>query len=271
MSTFSKITTPNGKTYEQPVGLFIDNEWVHTDATINTINPSTGEVICSVQAASTKHVDDAVKAANIAFERDDWSGISGAQRGDYLYKISQLIKRDQELIASIEAMDNGKPYEKECINVDVEQASAVFKYYAGWADKITGQYIGTEVLGSGRIAYTDPSPIGTVGQIIPWNFPFLMLSWKIAPALATGNTVVLKSSEITPLSALYFAKLCKEAGLPKGVVNILSGYGRDAGAHLASHPNIQKIAFTGSTFTGGKIMEAAASSNLKNVTLECGG
>ncbi|GME83647.1 unnamed protein product [Ambrosiozyma monospora] len=153
----------------------------------------------------------------------------------------------------------------------MSEAAEVFKYYAGWADKVTGQFIGTQVLGKNKIAFTDPNPIGTVGQIVPWNFPFVMLCWKIAPALATGNTVILKSSEITPLSALYFAKLVQEAGLPKGVVNIVSGYGKDAGARLASHPKIDKVAFTGSTFTGGKIMASAAASNLKNVTLECGG
>ncbi|ODV87395.1 hypothetical protein CANARDRAFT_174456 [[Candida] arabinofermentans NRRL YB-2248] len=268
---FKSITTPNGKTYDQPLGLFINNEWVKTSTTIDSINPSTEETIASVYAASPAEIDLAVKAANDAFVDPSWGEISGSERSDYLYKIYEIIKRDAELIASIESLDNGKPYATECLGGDITEAYEVFKYYAGFADKLHGQYVGTEVLGSNKIAYSTPTPLGAVASIIPWNFPFMMMAWKLAPALATGNTVVLKSSEITPLSALYFGLICLEAGLPKGVVNIVSGYGHDAGSALAGHMDIAKIAFTGSTATGKKIMESAAKSNLKNITLECGG
>ncbi|KAH3663591.1 hypothetical protein OGAPHI_004992 [Ogataea philodendri] len=271
MSLFAKLTTPNNKTIEQPLGLFINNEWVKTDTTIDSIDPATGKTIASVYAAGEKEVNLAVQAAVDAFEDESWSGLTGSQRGDYLYKIYEIIKRDVELIASLESWDNGKPYEEECLAGDIVEAYEVFKYYAGFADKIHGQYIGAEVLGKDKMCFTDPVPLGAVASIIPWNFPFMMMAWKLGPALATGNTVVLKSSEITPLSAIYFGKVILEAGLPKGVVNIVSGYGKDAGATLASHPDINKVAFTGSTATGQRIMEAAAKSNLKNVTLECGG
>ncbi|KAG7808583.1 hypothetical protein KL921_003665 [Ogataea angusta] len=271
MSLFEKITTPNGKVIEQPLGLFINNEWVKTDSTIDTIDPSTGKKITAVYAASEKDIDAAVAAAVEAFENESWTSLTGSERGDYIFKIAEIIKRDAELLASIESYDNGKPYEAEALAGDLVEAYEVFKYYAGFADKIHGQFIGAEILGKNKMCFTDPTPLGAVASIIPWNFPFMMMAWKIAPALATGNTVVLKTSEITPLSALHLGKIVLEAGLPKGVVNIVSGYGKDAGHHLASHPDISKVAFTGSTATGQKIMEAAARSNLKNVTLECGG
>ena len=265
------ISTPNGKTIEQPLGLFINNEWVKTDKTFETINPSTGTPICSVYRADESHVDLAVEAANAAFKSEEWTGLTGSQRGDFLYKMAEVIKRDSEIIASIESLDNGKPYANECLEGDMGEAYEVFKYYAGWSDKHTGQLIGSQVLGKGRLCYVDPTPLGAVGGIVPWNFPFMMMAWKIAPALATGCTVVMKSSEITPLSALYFGKVALEVGLPKGVLNILSGYGADVGAAMVSHPKLAKIAFTGSTKTGQRIMEAAGASNLKKVTLECGG
>jgi aldehyde dehydrogenase (NAD(P)+) len=268
---FTSLSTPNGKTLEQPLGLFINNEWVKTEETFETINPTTGKPICSVYKASAKHVDQAVEAANIAFKSSEWSDLTGSQRGDIIYKMYEIIKRDAELIASIESLDNGKPYINECLAADLTESYEVFKYYAGWADKNTGQLIGSQVLGKNKIAYVEPKPLGAVGGIVPWNFPFMMMAWKIAPALATGCTVVMKSSEITPLSALWYGKVAIEAGLPKGVLNILSGYGADVGSAMVSHPKLAKIAFTGSTATGKRIMEGAGASNLKKVTLECGG
>ncbi|KAG0676097.1 hypothetical protein C6P40_004352 [Pichia californica] len=268
---FTTIVTPNGKTIEQPLALFINNEWVKTDSTFETINPSTGKPICSVFKAGPVHVDQAVDAANIAFKSSEWSDLTGSERGDIIYKMAEIIKRDSELIASIESLDNGKPYLNECLGGDLKEAYEVFKYYAGWSDKHTGQLIGSQVLGKNKICYVEPIPLGAVGGIVPWNFPFMMMAWKIAPALATGCTVVMKSSEITPLSALFFGKIALEAGLPKGVLNILSGFGADVGSAMVSHPKLAKIAFTGSTATGQKIMEGAGASNLKKVTLECGG
>lgn len=268
---FTLITAPNGKTLEQPLGLFINNEWVKTDRTFETINPSTGKPICSVYQASPKEVDLAVDAANAAFKSSEWSDLTGSQRGDIIYKMHEIMKRDAELIASIESLDNGKPYANECLSADLVESYEVFKYYAGWADKHTGQLIGSSVLGKNKMCYVEPIPLGAVGGIVPWNFPFMMMAWKIAPALATGCTVVMKSSEITPLSALWYGKIAIEAGLPKGVLNILSGFGADVGSSMVSHPKLAKIAFTGSTATGKKIMEGAGLSNLKKVTLECGG
>lgn len=268
---FTTISTPNGKSIEQPLGLFINNEWVTTNEVFETVNPSTEKPICSVFRASAKEVDLAVDAATVAFKSEEWSGLSGSQRGDILYKMCEIIKRDAEIIASIESLDNGKPYANECLAADLVESYDVFKYYAGWADKHTGQLIGSSVLGKNKMCYVEPTPLGAVGCIVPWNFPFMMMAWKIAPALAAGCTVVVKSSEITPLSALFYGKIALEAGLPKGVLNILSGFGSDVGSAMVSHPKLKKVAFTGSTATGQKIMEAAGLSNLKKVTLECGG
>ncbi|QOU20198.1 hypothetical protein BRETT_004850 [Brettanomyces bruxellensis] len=265
------IKAPNGLEIKQPLGLFINNEWVKTEKTLDAINPSTEEVIASVYAADKEAVDKAVDAAQRAFEDPSWSDISGSDRATYLYKMSEIIRRDSKIIAAIESLDNGKPYEAESLCGDLVEAADIFKYYAGWADKHTGQFLGSQVFGKDKICYVDPVPLGVVAGIVPWNFPFDMMAWKIAPALATGNTLVMKSSEITPLSALFYGNIALEAGIPKGVLNIISGYGKDTGYALSSHPNVAKIAFTGSTATGKKIMEAAGQSNIKKVSLECGG
>ncbi|KAH8883544.1 aldehyde dehydrogenase [Thozetella sp. PMI_491] len=266
MATTMKITLPNGRAYDQPTGLFINNEFVAANGDEFTVwDPTTEEAVITLKGASVSDVDVAVRAARSAFE-GEWSQLSAVERGDYLYKLAELIHRDRDLIASIDAFDNGKPY-SAALAGDLDESYNVFKYYAGAADKITGRTIETS---PSKLAYVLQEPLGVCGQIIPWNYPFMMLAWKVAPALACGNTVVLKPAEQTPLSALYFGNLVVEAGLPRGVVNIVAGLGPVAGNAIASHLDIDKVAFTGSTQTGRAIMKAAAS-NLKNITLECGG
>ncbi|KAI5307906.1 aldehyde dehydrogenase (NAD(P)(+)) ald5, partial [Ascosphaera atra] len=189
-----------------------------------------------------------------------------SDRGRLLTKLSDLFLENIDTLAAIEALDNGKAF--NVAKGDVEAAAGCLRYYGGWADKIHGQVIDTD---RDTFNYTRPEPVGVCGQIIPWNFPIMMWSWKVGPAIATGNTIVLKPSEVTPLSALYAAKLVKEAGFPAGVINIISGFGKTAGAAMSYHMGIDKIAFTGSTLVGRLILEAAAKSNLKKVTLELGG
>ncbi|RMZ91639.1 hypothetical protein DV736_g1134, partial [Chaetothyriales sp. CBS 134916] len=265
MST-TTITLPNGVKYEQPVGLFINNEFRHaTGDEFDSVDPSTGKTVLSVKGACASDVDAAVDAARKAYE-GPWSGLTPVERGDFLRQLSSLIDRDRKLIAAIDAYDCGKPY-SVALEADLDESYNVFKYYAGWADKIYGDTIDTS---PAKLAYTVQEPLGVCGQIIPWNFPFMMLAWKVAPALACGNVVIVKPAEQTPLSAMYFGKLVQEAGLPAGVVNIVPGLGGVAGKALAEHLKVDKIAFTGSTNTGRSIMRAAAT-NLKNITLECGG
>lgn len=263
-----EVTLPNGLKYTQPSGLFINNEFVKSKAgrTLESINPSTGEVNGAVYAAEEDDVDIAVTAARAAFK--SWKKSTGVDRGKLLFKVAQLLEeeKEKELITSIEAWDSGKTKEQNA-QYDIDEVIEVFRYYAGWADKIQGKVIYNNPK---KFAYTVHEPFGVCGQIIPWNYPLLMAAWKLAPALAAGNVIVMKSSEITPLSILYFATLFKKAGFPPGVVNILSGYGATAGKALAAHKDVNKIAFTGSTATG-KIIQQLASSNLKAVTLECGG
>jgi aldehyde dehydrogenase (NAD+) len=221
--------------------------------------------IASVYAASAADVDTAVAAARKAFKDPSWRDLSGTDRGNLLIKLSDLVVKHKETISTIETWDNGKVYGDSM--GDIEEVQAVFKYYGGYADKIHGQVIDT---GVNKLAYTIKEPVGVCGQIIPWNFPLAMAAWKLGPALACGNTVVIKAAEQTPLSILYLAELIKEAGFPPGVVNILNGYGREAGAAIATHLGIDKVAFTGSTTTGKEIMKMA-SINMKNITLETGG
>jgi aldehyde dehydrogenase (NAD+) len=262
------ITLPNGKTFEQPTGLFINNKFVPSIAgkTFEVINPSTEEEITKVYEGLKEDVDAAVDAAEKAFKNKSWSGIHPAKRTLAINKLADLIEKDADIIASIESLDNGKAIGSA--RGDVGLAIAYLRSVAGWADKVDGRTIDSS---DAYFGYTLREPIGVVGQIIPWNFPLLMWSWKVGPALATGNTVVLKTAESTPLSALYVSKFFEEAGFPPGVLNVISGFGKTAGDAVARHLKIKKVAFTGSTATGRHIMKAAAESNLKKVTLELGG
>src|SRR6202166_1888382 len=248
--------------------LLINNEWVDSISgkTFATINPSTGEEICQVAEADGADVDKAVKAARAAFE-GPWRKMRASERGRLLYRLADLIEANTDELARLETLDNGKPL-SIAKAVDVAKTVACYRYFAGWADKVQGKTIPID---GSFFCYTRHEPVGVVGQIIPWNFPMLMLAWKLAPALATGNTVVMKPAEQTPLSALRIGELIVEAGFPEGVVNILPGFGPTAGAAIARHMDVDKVAFTGSTEVGHLIMEAAAKSNLKRVTLELGG
>ena len=249
--------------------LLINNRWVPSESgrTFATINPSTGEEICQVAEADKADVDKAVKAARAAFEQGPWKKMRASERGRLLHRLADLIEKDSETLARLETLDNGKPLHVAKA-VDVAKTIACYRYFAGWADKVQGKTIPID---GDFFCYTRHEPIGVVGQIIPWNYPMLMQSWKLAPALATGNTVVMKPAEQTPLSALRIGELILEAGFPEGVVNLLPGFGPTAGAAIASHMDIDKVAFTGSTEVGRLIMEAAAKSNLKRITLELGG
>ncbi|CAJ0828972.1 9079_t:CDS:2 [Entrophospora sp. SA101] len=262
------ITLPTGKKIQINTGLFINNEFVEAvdGKKFETINPTTGEVITKVAEASAKDVDIAVEAAIDAYN-NVWCHVEGKERGKLLNKLANLMERDLEELAALESLDNGKAF-SIAKDDNVPSAIEVYRYYAGWSDKIHGKVIETS---PDKFTYTRHEPFGCVGAIIPWNFPLEMQSWKLAPALACGNTVVLKTSEYTPLSALKVAALIKEAGFPKGVVNILSGYGEPAGSAIAKHMKIEKIAFTGSTIVGKSILKASAESNLKKVSLELGG
>jgi aldehyde dehydrogenase (NAD+) len=240
-------------------GLFINGEFVDGSGTsFKSISPATEEVLAEVSAASEADVDAAVRAARTAYTRV-WSKMSGADRGKYLYRIARILQERAREFAVLETLDNGKPI-KESRDVDIPLAAAHFFYNAGWADKL-----GYAALPGGA----NPQPHGVVGQIIPWNFPMLMLAWKIAPALATGNTVVLKPAETTPLTALLFAEVCQQADLPPGVVNIVTGAG-PTGQAIVDHPGIDKLAFTGSTGVG-KMIARAISGTRKKATLELGG
>ncbi|MDQ0377381.1 aldehyde dehydrogenase family protein [Amycolatopsis thermophila] len=236
---------------------FIDGEFTDGGGEpLKTVNPATEEVLAEVGTASEADVDTAVKAARNAFEKT-WGPMPGSERAKYLFRIARLVQERSRELAVLETLDNGKPI-RESRDSDLPLVAAHFFYHAGWADKL-------DYAGFGP----DPKPLGVAGQIIPWNFPLLMLAWKIAPALATGNTVVLKPAETTPLTALVFGEICQQAGLPPGVVNILPGAG-DVGARLVGHPGVDKIAFTGSTEVG-KLIQRQVAGTPKRLTLELGG
>ena len=260
MPTFEYAPAPESRAIvdiQSSYGLFVGGQWVegHGKA-FKTISPATEEVLADISEADPFDVDLAVRAARTAYDRV-WSKMSGADRGKYLFRIARILQERAREFAVLETLDNGKPI-KESRDVDVPLAAAHFFYNAGWADKLDYASLGS-----------NPRPIGVVGQVIPWNFPLLMLSWKIAPALACGNTVVLKPAETTPLTALLFAEVCQQAELPPGVVNIVTGAGV-TGQAIVDHPGIDKLAFTGSTGVGKMIARSIAGTR-KRATLELGG
>jgi aldehyde dehydrogenase (NAD+) len=243
-------------------GVFVDGEFVDGvgGRSFKTINPATEEVLAEVTEATPADVDRAVQAARRAYARV-WSRMSGRERSKYLFRIARIMQERSRELAVLESIDNGKPI-REARDVDVPIAAAHFFYYAGWADKL-------EYAGLSTAQFGPPQPLGVAGQVIPWNFPLLMLAWKIAPALACGNTVVLKPAETTPLTALLFAEICQQADLPPGVVNIVTGAG-ETGRALVAHDDVDKVAFTGSTEVG-KLIAKTVAGTRKRVTLELGG
>ena len=255
---FDYSPAPEAKlaSFASSYGHFIGGKFTKPQKTFETINPATEEVLSQISHGSAKDVDLAVKAARNAYEKT-WSKLSGAQRGKYLFRIARIMQERARELAVAETLNNGKPI-KETRDFDVPTSVAWFFYYAGWADKL-------DYAGMGA----NPKAHGVAGQVIPWNFPLMMLAWKVAPALAAGNTVVLKPAETTPLTALLFAEICQQAELPDGVVNIVTGFG-DTGAAVVGHKNVNKVAFTGSTEVGKVIARQVAGTN-KKVTLELGG
>ncbi|EOQ99765.1 hypothetical protein E3P92_01397 [Wallemia ichthyophaga] len=251
-----------------PTGVFINNEFSagSTGKSIDIVNPSTSKVITQISEGTADDVDRAVRAARDAHDNRWGTTVHGSERGRLLIRLADLMEEHADELAALECLDNGKPF-KFARSFDIPEAAANFRYFGGWADKVQGH---TMEVGDDKLAYTRYEAMGVCGSVIPWNFPLLMASWKLAPAIATGNAVVIKPSEITPLTALRLASLIKEAGFPAGVVNIVVGYGQTVGSAIIDHPNIDKVAFTGSTAVGKLVMKAAAN-NVKNVTLELGG
>ena len=255
----------------QPKKLFIGGRWVEAASgkTFDTLNPATGEVLARVAEGGAEDIDRAVAAARTSFDRGTWRELPPAERARMLWQVGDMIEERANEFAQLESLDNGMPI-NDALLFFVPMAAATFRYYAGWVTKLDGAT--QQISAPGKyLSYTLRQPVGVVGQIIPWNFPLMMAAWKIAPALACGNSVVLKPAEETPLSALLLAELLQEAEIPQGVLNVVPGYGETAGARLASHPDVDKIAFTGSTAVGKLVARASAESNLKRVSLELGG
>src|SRR5881628_1133927 len=248
--------------------MLIDGKWVEAASgkTFETPNPATGEVLARVAEAGPEDVDRAVRAARRAFDDGPWPHTPPNERERFLLKVADLIEAHADELAQLETLDNGKPF-MESRHVDIPAAAATFRYYAGWVNKIYGE---TNPSDETFFNFTLREPVGVCGQIIPWNFPLIMAAWKLGPALAVGCTCILKPAEQTPLSALRLGELIQEAGFPDGVVNIVPGYGETAGAALAAHPDVDKVAFTGSTEVG-KLVAKAAAENLTKVSLELGG
>jgi phenylacetaldehyde dehydrogenase len=272
------MTVTLDKNVEEFIGaprqLFIDGQWASAASgkTFETPNPATGETLAQVAEGEAEDIDRAVKAARRAFDEGPWTKMTTSERGRIIWRIGDLINEHLDELAQLESLDNGKPF-TVARAADVPLSADMFWYMAGWATKIEGNTISLSVPympGANFHSYTLREPVGVVGQIIPWNFPLLMAAWKLAPALACGNTVVLKPAEQTPLTALRLAELIAEAGVPDGVVNVVSGFGETAGAALAAHNDVDKVAFTGSTEVG-KLIANAATGNLKKVSLELGG
>ncbi|KAL3311227.1 Aldehyde dehydrogenase, mitochondrial [Cichlidogyrus casuarinus] len=250
--------------------IFINNQWHDAESgkTFETINPTDGQVICKVAEGDQLDVDKAVKAAKKAFSPDsEWRKMDAAARGHLLGKLADLVERDKSYLAALETLDNGKPY-KDALNADLNLVIGCYRYYAGWADKNHGKVI---PIAGNYLSMTRHEPVGVCGQIIPWNFPLLMQAWKLGPALCMGNTVVMKTAEQTPLTANYVAQLTKEAGFPDGVINIIPGFGETAGHALVMHPDVDKIAFTGSTSVGQIIGQNCFKGQIKRISLELGG
>ena len=267
----SRLNSKTAEFFNRQHRMLIDGRFVlaASGKTFPVYNPATGEVVAQVPEAETEDVDRAVIAARRAFDEGPWTRkMSSSERGQLLWKLADLLQANLEEFAEIESLDNGKPLSVARV-ADVPLAVDMFRYMAGWATKITGSTLSFSTPGAFH-SYTMREPVGVVGQIIPWNFPLLMAAWKLAPALAAGCTVVLKVAEQTPMSGLRLAELFDQAGFPPGVINILTGFGEGAGAPLAAHPLVDKIAFTGSTEVGKLIVKASAG-NLKKVSLELGG
>ncbi|KRA30010.1 MULTISPECIES: phenylacetaldehyde dehydrogenase StyD [unclassified Nocardioides] len=251
-------------------GLFIDGAWSDADQTFDDINPATGDLLTRVSSGDAAHIDRAVAAARAALE-GSWAATPGAARGALLYRLADLVERDAAELARLEALDVGKPVGQPAM-LDIPNAVATFRHFAGWADKIQGTTIPTAgYLGMAQThSYTVREPVGVIGAIVPWNTPLMIAAWKLGPALAAGNTIVVKPPEDAPLSILHLGKLIEEAGFPAGVVNIVPGLGSTAGAALVAHPGVDKISFTGSPEVGRQIQKSAADT-FKRVTLELGG
>ena len=258
-----------------PRQLFIDGQWVDAASgrTFETPDPSTGDTLANIAEGDAEDIERAVRAARRAFDDGPWGRLTASDRGRIIWKIGDLILEHADELAQLESLDNGKPF-AVARAADIPLAADLFHYMAGWATKIEGNTINISVPympGANFHSYTLREPLGVIGQIIPWNFPLLMAAWKLGPALATGNCVVLKPAEQTPLTALRLAELIAEAGVPEGVVNVVPGFGETAGAALAAHNDVDKVAFTGSTEVGKLIVAASGASNLKKLTLELGG
>jgi acyl-CoA reductase-like NAD-dependent aldehyde dehydrogenase len=268
MSSTATIASANPSVQVTPGQLFINGSFVDavSGKVFETVNPATEEVLTTVAEGDSEDVGKAVASARHAFDSGPWGKMPARERGRLITKLAELIDRDGDSLAALETLDNGKPI-FETSNVDLPQVIDVLHYYAGWADKIHGDTIPSP---EGFFTYTRREPHGVCGQIIPWNFPLLMAAWKLGPALACGNTVVLKPAEQTPLTALKLAALIQEAGFPEGVVNVVPGFGPTAGGAIVRHPGVDKVAFTGSTEVG-KIIQREAAGNLKSVSLELGG
>src|SRR5260370_27094525 len=257
-----------------PRQLLIDGQWVGAGSgrTFEAPDPSTGDALAHIAEGDAEDIERAVRAARRAFDAGPWGRLTASERGRIIWRIGDLILEHADELAQLESLDNGKPF-AVARAADIPLAADLFHYMAGWATKIEGNTINISVPympGANFHSYTLREPLGVVGQIIPWNFPLLMAAWKLGPALATGNCVVLKPAEQTPLTALMLAQLIAEAGVPDGVVNVVPGFGETAGAALAAHNDVDKVAFTGSTEVG-KLILTAAAGNLKKVSLELGG
>ena len=265
------VVSPSLKTRSVsiPTKLLVDNEWVESESgkTFATLNPATGEEIAQIAEADARDVDRGVAAARQALERGPWRAMSASEQGRMMNRLADLLEKHADELAYLEALDNGMPL-STARNIALPLTIAHFRYFAGWADKNHGKTI---PVNGNYFCYTRHEPVGVVGQITPWNFPLLIYGMKLGPALSMGNTVVLKPAEQTPLTALRVGELIVEAGFPPGVVNILPGYGPTAGAAIANHMDIDKVAFTGSTEVGHWILETVGRTNLKRVSLELGG